>query len=131
MRNPDEKPIFIETQQPVEQEHVPSKAPLKQAKEVAAPQVVAPKEEPLAKASAKSAKVKASLDVDDDAYEAEPPKEKSKPKEVDVAKLKEIKRREEIKKNKLALERKKKQAEKQAAKAAAESAVMPLIEFWC
>lgn len=119
MRNPDEKPIFIETQQPVAQEPVPLKAPLKQAKEAAAPQVVAPKEEPLAKASAKSAKVKASVDADDDAYEAEPPKEKPKPKEVDVAKLKEIKRQEEIEKNKLALERKKKQAEKQAAKAAA------------
>jgi hypothetical protein len=36
-----------------------------------------------------------------------------------VAKLKEIKRQEEIEKNKLALERKKRQAEKQAAKAAA------------
>ncbi|VAI17548.1 unnamed protein product [Triticum turgidum subsp. durum] len=122
MRNPDEKPIFIETQQPaapVQQEPIPSKAPLKQAKEAAAPQVVAPKEEPLAKASAKSAKVKAAVDADDDAYEAEPPKEKPKPKEVDVAKLKEIKRQEEIEKNRLALERKKKQAEKQAAKAAA------------
>ncbi|VAI31739.1 unnamed protein product [Triticum turgidum subsp. durum] len=101
MRNPDEKPIFIETQQPaapVQQEPIPSKAPLKQAKEAAAPQV-APKEEPLAKASAKSAKVKAAVDADDDAYEAEPPKEKPKPKEVDVAKLKEIKRQEEIEKN--------------------------------
>lgn len=36
-----------------------------------------------------------------------------------MAKLKEIKRQEEIEKNKLALERKKRQAEKQAAKAAA------------
>ncbi|KAI4993970.1 hypothetical protein ZWY2020_008283 [Hordeum vulgare] len=116
-RNPHEKPIFTETQQLVAQEPVPSKAPLKQAKEAAAPQVVAPKEEPLAKASAKSAKVNAYVDADDDAYEAE--EEKPKPKEVDVAKLKEIKRQEEIKKNKLALERKKKQAEKQAAKAAA------------
>jgi len=119
MRNPDEKPIFIETQQPtppVQQEPIPLKTPLKQAKEAAAPQVVAPKEEALTKASGKSAKVKA---ADDDAYEAEPPKEKAKPKEVDVAKLKEIKRQEEIEKNRLALERKKKQAEKQAARAAA------------
>jgi hypothetical protein len=118
MRNPDEKPIFIETHQPappVVQEPIPSKVPTKQAKEAAAPQTVAPKDEPLAKASAK---VKAAV-VDDDAYESEPAKEKAKPKEVDVAKLKEIKRQEEIEKNKLALERKKKQAEKQAAKAAA------------
>ncbi|KAM0859102.1 hypothetical protein ACQ4PT_047396 [Festuca glaucescens] len=113
MRNPDEKPIFIETHQPappVVQESIPSKVPSKQAKEAAAP-----KDEPLAKASAK---VKAAA-VADDVYETEPAKEKPKPKEVDVAKLKEIKRQEEIEKNKIALERKKKQAEKQAAKAAA------------
>jgi len=117
MRNPDEKPIFIETHQPalpVVQEPVPSKIPLKQAKEAAAPQAVAPKDEPLVKAKVKAAAV-AAADVD----EAEPAMEKPKPKEVDVAKLKEIKRQEEIEKNKLALERKKKQAEKQAAKAAA------------
>uniref|UniRef100_A0ACD5XRL3 Uncharacterized protein n=1 Tax=Avena sativa TaxID=4498 RepID=A0ACD5XRL3_AVESA len=118
MRNPDEKPIFIETHQPalpVVQEPVPSKLPLKQAKEAAAPQAVAPKDEPLAKAKVKAAAVAAADDVD----EAEPAKEKPKPKEADVAKLKEMKRQEEIEKNKLALERKKKQAEKQAAKAAA------------
>lgn len=121
MRNPDEKPIFIETQQsapPVEHEPVPVKMPSKQAKEAAAPQALAPIDEPFAKASAKSAKIKADVEADD-AYEAEPPKEKPKPKEVDAAKLKEIKRQEEIEKNRLALERKKKQAEKQAAKAAA------------
>uniref|UniRef100_A0ACD5YGI7 Uncharacterized protein n=1 Tax=Avena sativa TaxID=4498 RepID=A0ACD5YGI7_AVESA len=118
MRNPDEKPIFIETHQPalpVVQEPVPSKMPLKQAKEAAAPQAVAPKDEPLAKAKVKAAAVAAADDVD----EAEPAKENPKPKEADVAKLKEMKRQEEIEKNKLALERKKKQAEKQAAKAAA------------
>ncbi|KAM0834661.1 hypothetical protein ACQ4PT_063456 [Festuca glaucescens] len=118
MRNPDEKPIFIETHQPappVVQEPIPSKVPSKPAKEAVAPQAGAPKDEPLAKASAK---VKAAA-VADDVYEAEPAKEKPKPKEVDVAKLKEIKRQEEIEKNKIALERKKKQAEKQAAKAAA------------
>jgi hypothetical protein len=122
MRNPDEKPIFIETQQPappVVQEPVPVKMLSKQAKEVPASQAAAaPKAEPLAKAYPKSAKVKAAPDADD-ADEAEPPKEKPKPKEVDVAKLKEIKRQEEIEKNRLALERKKKQAEKQAVKAAA------------
>ncbi|CAL5064765.1 unnamed protein product [Urochloa decumbens] len=122
MRNPDEKPIFIESQVPVpaaEPEPVPVKLPAKQAKEVPAPQAdEAPKVEARSKGPVKSLKAKAALDADDD-YEAERPKEKAKPTEADVAKLKEIKRQEEIEKNKLALERKKKQAEKQAAKAAA------------
>ncbi|XP_062198721.1 proton pump-interactor BIP103-like isoform X2 [Phragmites australis] len=122
MRNPDEKPIFIESQAPAppaEQEPVPVKLPAKQAKETPAPLAdEAPKVEARSKGPVKSLKAKATVDADDD-YEAEPPKEKQKPNEVDVAKLKEIKRQEEIEKNRLALERKKKQAEKQAAKAAA------------
>ncbi|KAF8743878.1 hypothetical protein HU200_013521 [Digitaria exilis] len=122
MRNPDEKPIFIESQAPVpavEPEPIPVKLPAKQAKEASAPQAdEAPKVEARSKGPVKSLKAKAALDADDD-YEAEPPKEKAKPTEADVAKLKEIKRQEEIEKNRLALERKKKQAEKQAAKAAA------------
>jgi len=122
MRNPDEKPIFIESQAPApaaEPEPVPVKVPAKQAKEVPAPQAdEAPKVEVRSKGSVKPPKAKAALDADDD-YEAEPPKEKAKPTEADVAKLKEKKRQEEIEKNRLALERKKRQAEKQAAKAAA------------
>ncbi|CAD6225228.1 unnamed protein product [Miscanthus lutarioriparius] len=124
MRNPDEKPIFIESQAPASEPEpipvkLPAKLPAKQAKEVPAPQEDdAPKIEALSKGPVKSHKAKAALDADDD-YEAEPPKEKAKPTEADVAKLKEIKRQEEIEKNKLALERKKRQAEKQAAKAAA------------
>jgi len=120
MRNPDEKPIFIESQAPApEPEPIPVKLPAKQTKEVPAPQEDdAPKIEARSKGPVKSHKAKAALDADDD-YEAEPPKEKAKPTEADVAKLKEIKRQEEIEKNKLALERKKRQAEKQAAKAAA------------
>ncbi|KAL6655853.1 hypothetical protein ACP70R_006679 [Stipagrostis hirtigluma subsp. patula] len=122
MRNPDEKPIFIETHAPAppaEQEPIPVKLPAKQAKEAPAPQAAeAPKVEARSKGPVKSLKGKAALDDDDD-YEAEPPKEKQKPKEADVAKLKEQKRQEEIEKNRLALERKKRQAEKQAAKAAA------------
>ena len=121
MRNPDEKPIFIESQAPApaaEPEPVPVKLPAKQAKEVPAPQAdEAPKVEVRSKGSVKPPKAKAALDADDD-YEAEPPKEKAKPTEADVAKLKEKKRQEEIEKNRLALERKKRQAEKQAAKAA-------------
>ena len=124
MRNPDEKPIFIESQAPASEPEpipvkLPAKLPAKQAKEVPAPQEDdAPKIEARSKGPVKSHKAKAALDADDD-YEAEPPKEKAKPTEADVAKLKEIKRQEEIEKNKLALERKKRQAEKQAAKAAA------------
>jgi FtsZ-interacting cell division protein ZipA len=122
MRNPDEKPIFIESQAPVpapEPEPIAVKLPAKQAKEVPSPLAdEAPKVEGRSKGSLKSLKAKAALDADDD-YEVEPPKEKAKPTAADVAKLKEIKRQEEIEKNKLALERKKKQAEKQAAKAAA------------
>lgn len=120
MRNPDEKPIFIESQAPApEPEPIPVKLPAKQAKEVPATQADdAPKVEVRSKGPVKSLKAKAALDADDD-YEAEPPKEKAKPTEADVAKLKEIKRQEEIEKNKLALERKKRQAEKQAAKAVA------------
>ncbi|KAK3129907.1 hypothetical protein QOZ80_6BG0486430 [Eleusine coracana subsp. coracana] len=122
MRNPDEKPIFIESQAPAppaEQEPIPVKLPAKQAKEAAAALAdEAPKVEARLKGPVKSHKAKAALDADDE-YEPEPPKEKPKPKEVDAAKLKEIKRQEEMEKNKQALERKKKQAEKQAAKAAA------------
>ena len=122
MRNPDEKPIFIESQAPVpvvEPEPVPVKLPAKQAKEAPAPRAdEAPKVEARSKGPVKSLKAKAALEADDD-FEAEPPKEKAKPTEANVAKLKEIKRQEEIEKNKLALERKKRKAEKQAAKAAA------------
>ncbi|XP_062194346.1 proton pump-interactor BIP103-like [Phragmites australis] len=122
MRNPDEKPIFIESQAtapPAEHEPIPVKLPAKQAKEVPATQAdEAPRVEAHSKGPVKSLKAKAALDADDE-YEAEPPKEKPKPKEADLARLKEIKRQEEIEKNRLALERKKKQAEKQAAKAAA------------
>ncbi|KAL6846297.1 hypothetical protein ACP4OV_023745 [Aristida adscensionis] len=120
MRNPDEKPIFIETHTPAptaEPEPLPVKLPAK-AKEAPAQADEAPKVEARSKGPVKSLKGKAAPDDDDD-YEPEPPKEKQKPKEADVAKLKEMKRQEEIEKNRLALERKKRQAEKQAAKAAA------------
>jgi hypothetical protein len=117
MRNPDEKPIFIESQAPAppaEQEPIPVMLHAKQAKEAPDPPQAA--EAPKVEVPVKSHKAKAALDADD---EYEPPKEKPKSKEVDAARLKEIKRQEEIEKNKLALERKKRQAEKQAAKAAA------------
>uniref|UniRef100_A0A0E0LUL2 Proton pump-interactor 1 n=1 Tax=Oryza punctata TaxID=4537 RepID=A0A0E0LUL2_ORYPU len=123
MRNPDEKAIILETQvaPPAEQEPAPLKKPAKQAKEAPAPRAdITPKDEIRVKAPAKAAKAKQPLDIDDipDVHDEEPPKEKTKPK-VDEVKLKEMKRQEEIEKNKLALERKKKQAEKQAMKVAA------------
>ncbi|XP_006659373.1 proton pump-interactor BIP131 [Oryza brachyantha] len=124
MRNPDEKPIVLETQvaPPAEHEPAPLKKPVKQAKEAPAPPAdITPKDEIHVKAPAKTAKAKPSLEVGDipDVYDDEAPKEKTKPKVVDEAKLKEMKRQEEIEKNKLALERKKKHAEKQAMKAVA------------
>ncbi|KAF0899396.1 hypothetical protein E2562_019515 [Oryza meyeriana var. granulata] len=124
MKNPDEKPIVLETQvaPPAEQEPAPLKKPVKLAKEAPAPPAdITPKDEIRVKAPAKTTKAKQSLDIDDipDVYDDEPPKEKTKPKAVDEAKLREMKRQEEIEKNKLALERKRKQAEKQAMKAAA------------
>ncbi|KAG8047211.1 hypothetical protein GUJ93_ZPchr0008g12647 [Zizania palustris] len=125
MRNPDEKPIVFDTQPAAplaELEPAPLKKPVKQVKEAPAPQAdIIPKDEIQVKEAAKTAKAKPSPEIDDllDVYDTEPPKEKPNPNVVDEAKLKEMKRQREIEKNKLALERKRKQAEKQAMKVAA------------
>ncbi|KAL5219966.1 hypothetical protein ABZP36_024679 [Zizania latifolia] len=125
MRNPDEKPIVFETQPAAplaEQEPAPLKKPVKQVKEAPAPHAdIIPKDEIQVKEAAKTAKAKPSPEIDDllDVHDAEPPKEKPKSNVIDEAKLKEMKRQGEIEKNKLALERKRKQAEKQAMKVAA------------
>ncbi|KAG8087210.1 hypothetical protein GUJ93_ZPchr0010g10067 [Zizania palustris] len=125
MRNPDEKPIILEIQTAapvVEQEPAPLKKSAKHVKEAPVPHAdIIPKDDIQVKAAAKTAKAKTFPEIDDlpDVNDAEPPKEKPKPKVVDEEKLKEMKRQEEIEKNKLALERKRKQAEKQAMKAAA------------
>ncbi|XP_057728663.1 proton pump-interactor 1-like [Arachis stenosperma] len=122
MRNPDEKPILEEPK--VAETVAPAKAVAKQPKEEPKPapqetlvtQAV-PKE---AKNKGKDSKSKLAKDIEEtDEYDfAIPVKETPKEPKVDPAKLKEIKREEEIAKAKQALERKKKLAEKAAAKAA-------------
>ena len=122
MRNPDEKPILEEPK--VVETVAPAKTVAKQPKEEPKPapqetlvtQAV-PKE---AKNKGKDSKSKLAKDIEEtDEYDfAIPVKETPKEPKVDPAKLKEIKREEEIAKAKQALERKKKLAEKAAAKAA-------------
>ena len=122
MRNPDEKPL-VEEPKPAVTEAVPKAIP-KQAKEEPKPSPVetlpAQKE---TKNKGKDLKTKSDsrdLPAIDD-YEFENPQKETpavKEPEIDPAKLKEIKREEEIAKAKLAAERKKKLAEKAAAKAA-------------
>ena len=122
MRNPDEKPILEEPK--VAETVAPAKTVAKQPKEEPKPapqetlvtQAV-PKE---AKNKGKDSKSKLAKDIEEtDEYDfAIPVKETPKEPKVDPAKLKEIKREEEIAKAKQALERKKKLAEKAAAKAA-------------
>ncbi|ONK79074.1 uncharacterized protein A4U43_C01F2630 [Asparagus officinalis] len=121
MRNPDEKPIVVETPPAAKLETSALKVAPKHVNEVIKP----PKsEEAQAQEVNKPAKAGAgrkenSTGETENAYEYEQTKELSKPKEVDPTKLKEMKREEEIAKAKLAMERKKKLAEKAATKAAA------------
>lgn len=129
MRNPDEKPIVaVEAPATRELEITPSKVTAKQSKqETHAP----PQQDVVHSKKAQDANLKNSPEVKPKGKEADPAdtvdtsvpeksqKETPKPNEIDVAKLKEMKREEEIAKAKLALERKKKQAEKAASKAAA------------
>ncbi|KAK8955394.1 Proton pump-interactor 1 [Platanthera guangdongensis] len=116
MRNPEEKPILSAAPVSIEAVKEPSKPSTKKEKE----NIILPRHE----ASTTPVKV---LEVVAKPTEVEspkipetemPPKEPSKAKEIDPAKLKEMKREEEIAKAKLATERKKKLAEKAAAKAA-------------
>lgn len=133
MRNPDEKPLVTEAAQPVtptetdaapkvnvkkpkEESKVPpendTKLTQKEKKEVKSPPVAITMEHTGIKEEEKN---------DDKVSELEKlPKEMETPvkNEVDEAKLKEMKREEEIAKAKMAIERKKKLAEKAAAKAA-------------
>ncbi|KAG6512668.1 hypothetical protein ZIOFF_030797 [Zingiber officinale] len=126
MRNPDEMPI-ITVERPVTRdvEATPAKANAKQAADVHLPQQdVIPNKKTQETNLKKAPKVVESrVEAEDPKSTAkspalEKPQEIQKTNEIDAAKLKEIKREEEIAKAKLALERKKKQAEKAAAKAA-------------
>ncbi|KAL5989854.1 hypothetical protein ACLOJK_010749 [Asimina triloba] len=127
MRNPDEKPILSEVRTtPSEPEVLPAKTNTKRTKE----SVNVPPEAELVSASkgpketnskppevASKSKLNAAEDTDE-FYTSEKPKESPAANGIDEAKLKEMKREEEITKAKQALERKRKLAEKAAAKAA-------------
>ena len=124
-RNPDEKPIIVEASLPPPPavEQVPSiKIGGKQGKEDANLSVGVvssrkTKVEDQHKPTEES-KEKASLPQENE-YASGVEKSQEKPVEIDTAKLKEIKREEELAKANLARERKKKIAEKAAARATA------------
>ncbi|XP_061370189.1 proton pump-interactor 1-like isoform X1 [Gastrolobium bilobum] len=124
MRNRDEKPL-LEEPKPAETETLP-KSSVKQPKEESkpSPQEALPTQKVQKETKNKGRDLKSDLgnkDLEDaDEYEFEQPRKETPTKEpaIDPAKLKEMKRQEEIEKAKQALERKRKLAEKAAAKAA-------------
>ncbi|TKY49111.1 Proton pump-interactor 1 [Spatholobus suberectus] len=121
MRNPDERPL-LEEPKPAETDAL-SKIVPKQPKEEPkpSPQEILPaqKESKNKGKDSKSKPDKKDL-AETDEYEFDIPRKETPAKEpeIDLAKLKEMKREEEIAKAKQALERKRKLAEKAAAKAA-------------
>lgn len=127
MRNPDEKPLMApEEPAPVESETVAKALPKRAKEDPKPPQVEAlPAQKVQKEVKSKSSNSKPAVDHADAAEKeiAGPEKlpietPKNKEEELDAAKLKEIKREEEIAKAKQAMERKKKLAEKAATKAA-------------
>lgn len=126
MRNPDEKPIISQTPS-TEPETMPAKANVKQAKEGVNP---APLHDTVTSRKlhddgntkstegASKRKMSGPMDTENTSATEISQKEPSKVEEIDTVKLKEMKREEEIAKAQLALERKKRQAEKATAKAA-------------
>ncbi|KAL6202067.1 hypothetical protein ACLB2K_025778 [Fragaria x ananassa] len=115
IRNPDEKPLVVhEVSAPLVVESA-TKANAKQVKEdgTSAPLDSLPVQKVQKEAKSKAVLPKSTVDEDEEIYGLEKPKESK----VDEAKLKEMKREEEIAKAKQAMERKKKKAEKAAAKA--------------
>merc|ERR1739841_2415 len=124
MRNPDEKPIILDSR-PVT-ETTPVKVAPKQEKEVVKP-VSRADTAPIDKVHDKElvrtteVELKGKQEYEDTANRIDTEKSEKKPsksKEISAEKLKEMQREEEIAKAKLAMERKKKLAEKSAAKAA-------------
>lgn len=123
IRNPEEKPLVSVLANAAEPQAVPVKAQPPKVKEELVP--------PVKNSNTKKADNKKLNEVDTngkannvpeeaDYFVPEKPlKEPSVPKAIDVAKMKEIKREEEVAKAKSAMERKKKLADKAAAKAAA------------
>ncbi|XP_015954088.1 proton pump-interactor 1 [Arachis duranensis] len=121
MRNPDEKPLLEEPKAA----DIDAKMNLKQPKEEpkASPHETLPTQKVQKETKNKARDLKSNPDSKGldyaDEYEFEIPQKENKEPAIDPAKLKEIKREEEIAKAKQALERKRKLAEKAAAKAAA------------
>lgn len=124
IRNPDEKPL-VEEPKPVETDALPktSKNQIKEEPK-SSPQDTLPTQKAQKEVKNKGRDLKSNLEnkvlAEADEFEFEKPQKEIAVKEpgIDPAKLKEIKREEEIAKAKQAMERKKKLAEKAAAKAA-------------
>lgn len=128
MRNPDEKPNVLEATPTSESETMtPIKANAKRAKEdvksAARPDTASTEKghnEKIIEVKVEPREKVGDLeDIKDNDDSEKIQKDLSKSSEIDAAKLKEMKREEEIVKAKLAMERKKKLAEKAAVKAAA------------
>ncbi|XP_068665774.1 proton pump-interactor 1-like [Aristolochia californica] len=120
MRNPDEKPLIAAQPIQAEPQTAPVKATPKKTKEESAPSHETQQKESTKKVNEAETKGKVDdlADIEKSAGSEKPKKESSVSNVIDSAKLKEMKREEEIAKAKLAQERKKKLAEKATAKAA-------------
>lgn len=126
MRNPDEKPIFSEASTATVSEVVPAKATMKREMDLKSyplDDIISNRKDPKEDITKSTeldlrGKVGGTSDNKNTFGVEKLEKEDAKSNEIDSAKLKEIKREEEIAKAKLALDRKKKLAEKAAAKTA-------------
>lgn len=126
MRNPDEKPLVVVEEPTLSETEKVAKPSVKQVKEDSKPPVqgTLPAQKAQKEAKTKAEDSKSTLEhievEDKEIFGLENPQKDSpaKDNEVDEAKLKEMKREEEIAKAKEAMERKKKKQEKAAAKAA-------------
>ena len=121
MRNPNEKSlVLVEQTKPAEVETYAKPTPKVVKEDVKPPkeQVSVPAQKDLKETKKKQAERSAVSEpqaVEEEYFAVEKPKQE---KVIDAAKLKEIKRQEEMEKQKQALDRKRKLAEKAAAKAA-------------
>ncbi|CAH8318062.1 unnamed protein product [Eruca vesicaria subsp. sativa] len=127
MRNPEEKPLLSQAAPPMAKA-VPSETkvvPKAKAKQQPKEEPVSAPESDAAPVAQKPEKVKDAVQVknvvvdddDDEVYGLGKP-QKEEEKKIDEATVREMRKQEEIAKAKLAMERKKKQAEKAVAKAA-------------
>ncbi|XP_040990035.1 proton pump-interactor 1-like [Juglans microcarpa x Juglans regia] len=127
MRNPDEKPLVVLEEPTFSETQTMAKASVKELKEdsKSTSQVTLPTQKAQKETKNKATHPKSTLEhnkVEEDreipGLEELPKNTPAKANEVDAAKLKEMKREQEIAKAKQAIERKKKLVEKAAAKAA-------------